>query len=63
MPEENTIATSNQTYFADEKIEIPETTNVSYFFLNKCFAHFMYKFFTKHGNTDDYIIYNYFRIK
>lgn len=29
MPNESTLATSNQTYFADEKIEIPETPNVS----------------------------------
>lgn len=29
MSNENAQLTSNQTYFADEKIEIPETPNVS----------------------------------
>lgn len=29
LPNENTVLTSQQTYFADEKVKIPETTSVS----------------------------------
>lgn len=31
MLNENTVLTNQQTYFADEKIKIPETTNVSFY--------------------------------
>lgn len=30
VPNENTILTSNQTYFADQKIKIPESSHVSH---------------------------------
>lgn len=35
-PNESTILTSNQTYFADEKIKIPESSHVSFILYFYC---------------------------